>query len=239
MADGAEQRPPSAPVPPRTTAKSVETRARVVQGALSALQLHGLADTTTRRIAAEAGLRLATLHYHFRNKEAMLLAVLDVLTGELISILCSERRHPEPLDKRVRAVVRMAWAYALRTRAKQIVQYELTLHALRTPGAQWLAARQYDGYVEAYGVALGQDVVPPLVPEQAMRLARFILAGLDGLILQLLAGRSEDDLAPAVDMLIIAAQAAAPCWECSDGEQRVAPLWRHHRETFRIAVAEQ
>ena len=203
------ERHPSASVLPRTTAKSAETRARIVQGALAALQRHGLADTTTRRIAAEAGLRLATLHYHFRNKEAVLLAVLDVLMGELIGVLGREGRRPERFDERVHAVVRVAWAFALRTRAKQIVQYELTLHALRTGGTEWLAALQYDGYVEAYGVALREDVVPPVAPEEATRLARFVLAGLDGLILQHLAGRSADDLGPGVDMLIVAAQAAA------------------------------
>ena len=37
----------------------------------------------------------------------------------------------------------------MQTRVLQIVQYELTLYALRE-GAQWLADQQYDAYVQMY-----------------------------------------------------------------------------------------
>lgn len=208
----------------RPSGKSAETRARVVRGALVALEAYGLGETTTRRIADEAGLTLATLHYHFANKDAVLLAVLEDIVAELAREIAPardrEETHPArtlpasaagpvllrgPLPERVGSVVHTAWAYAERTRAKQIVQYELTLHALRTRGSDWLAAWQYDRYVAAYAAPFAAllDAAP------ARRLGRHLLAGLDGLILQRLAGAPDDDLAAGLAALVAGAGAYA------------------------------
>ena len=44
----------------------------------------GVIGATTRKIAAESGVRLATLHYHFESKSALLLAVFEALIDETI-----------------------------------------------------------------------------------------------------------------------------------------------------------
>ncbi len=188
--------------PARPTLKSAGTKARIVAGALRALETHGLEATTTRRIAAEADVRLATLHYHFDGKEALLLAVLDVLVSELVATLAASAAGGATLDERIAAGLDAAWAYAGRTRAKQIVQYELTLYALRSRGSEWLAARQYQAYVDAYAALLrGRDEMPGPSAAQAQELARLMLAGIDGLILQALAGAPDADLVTALDAL--------------------------------------
>ncbi|HEX4765989.1 MAG TPA: helix-turn-helix domain-containing protein [Lichenihabitans sp.] len=187
--------------PSRPTPKSAGTRARIVAGALRALETHGLDATTTRRIAAEADVRLATLHYHFDGKEALLLAVLDTLVAELVATLAAAATAGATLDERIAAGLDAAWAYAGRTRAKQIVQYELTLYALRSRGSEWLAARQYRAYVDAYAALLRLGDTPEPTDAQAQELARLMLAGIDGLILQALAGAPDADLAAALDAL--------------------------------------
>jgi AcrR family transcriptional regulator len=197
------------PGPVRTTAKSAETRAAIVRGALQALEANGIANTTTRKIAAEAGVRLATLHYHFDSKDTLLLAVLDALVAELTQILRDEIQPMLCLDDRVAGLVRAAWRYAERTVAKQIVQFELTLYALRMRGATWLAARQYDDYVRVYGAMLASGTGATLSPAQAHALARFVLASIDGMILQSLAGLSPGDAEEGIEALIVAAQARA------------------------------
>ena len=197
---------------PRPTRKSAETRARIVGGALRALEMHGLNDTTTRRIATEADVRLATLHYHFDSKEAVLLAVLDMLVSELAVTLEADTSTCTSLEARIAEVVRASWAYVERTRAKQIVQYELTLYALRTRGSEWLAARQYEGYVDAYATLLERGAAssaPTLTRAQARDLAHLILAGVDGLILQALAGAAEQHLKAGLDAVTAGAQARA------------------------------
>lgn len=175
-----------------------------MRGALVALETHGLGQTTTRRIADEAGLTLASLHYHFANKDAVLLAVLEDIVSELAREIAAGPAGG-PLRERVAGVVHTAWAYAERTRAKQIVQYELTLHALRTRGSDWLAAWQYDHYVAAYTVPFAAL----LDAAAARRLGRHLLAGLDGLILQRLAGAPDDDLAAGLAALVAGAVAYA------------------------------
>lgn len=196
----------------RPTPKSAETRARIVRGALQALEIYGLRDTTTRRIATEAEVQLATLHYHFENKEAVLLAVLDMLVGELTLTLKGVSVPDETLDMRIAEMLRASWAYVERTRAKQIVQYELTLYALRTQGAEWLARRQYEGYVEAYAALLREGDLAGksgLTEVQIRSLAHLMLAGVDGLILQSLAGAADQHLAMGLQALTDGTQAAA------------------------------
>ena len=197
------------PGPARTTAKSADTRAAIVRGALQALEAHGIANTTTRKIAAEAGVRLATLHYHFDSKDALLLAVLDALVAELAQILRDETQTTDCLDDRIAELVRAAWRYAEQTAGKQIVQFELTLYALRTRGAAWLAARQYGDYVRVYGDLLASGAGVTLSAARAQALARFVLASIDGMILQSLAGLSACDARQGVEALIVAAQARA------------------------------
>jgi AcrR family transcriptional regulator len=193
----------------RPTSKSAETRARIVAGALKALVRNGIEATTTRRIADEASIRLATLHYHFASKEAVLLAVLEQLIDELTATLFVESTGDTPLPDRIDRLVRGAWTYAEATRDKQVVQYELTLHALRSKGSAWLARRQYAAYVDAYRAQLERPGGDAVDQAGAVALARFILAGIDGLILQRLTGASNGDAMAGVEALVRAARGEA------------------------------
>ena len=79
--------------------------------------------------------------------------------------------------------MRAAWRWVMQTRTLQIVQYELTLYALRE-GADWLAERQYDAYVQLYYGFLLRAVggTGDLTPGDCKAAAHFMLAGVDGLI---------------------------------------------------------
>jgi AcrR family transcriptional regulator len=188
--------------------KSDLTRAQIIQGALLALEKTGVIGTTTRRIAAEANVQLATLHYHFESKSALLVAVLGALVDDIAKRLREERRDSErDLDDRIEDLIRGTWRSVMRTRSRQIVQYELTLYALRE-GAQWLAEQQYEAYLRLYKENL-MSCRPdnePLSSADYASLARFILAGIDGLILQELAKPSRARSHQAVEALIYGAK---------------------------------
>lgn len=68
----------SLPPPTRAAAagykKGDETRARILNAALSAFGNKGFAAVTTRQIAEEAGINLPALTYYFGNKEGLYLA---------------------------------------------------------------------------------------------------------------------------------------------------------------------
>ena len=192
----------------KSKTKSDLTRAQIIQGALQALEKTGVIGTTTRRIAAEANVQLATLHYHFESKSTLLVAVLEALVDDIAKRLREERPHAgRALDDRIEDLIRGTWKSILRTRSRQIVQYELTLYALRE-GAQWLADQQYEAYLRLYKESLvsGQTGRQPLSSASYTALARFILAGIDGLILQELAKPNRARSNQAVEALIYGAK---------------------------------
>lgn len=72
-------------------------RADIVDRAIDALDVHGLADLSMRTLAAELGVRASALYHHFANKQAL----LDATATELL------RRHR-------RATEVVAWDAELR-----------------------------------------------------------------------------------------------------------------------------
>jgi AcrR family transcriptional regulator len=204
-----EERSPSISPPGKTpgaTRKGIETRARIIRGALEALENGGMEALTTRKIAASAGVKLATLHYYFDSKESLLLAVLDDLIADMDTAYRQDMPMPaDPLD-RVEGLIRASWRYVQRTRNKQLAQTELTLYALRTQGADWLAARQYGAYIDFYSKMIF-DGMGEMTEEKSRigsAVARFMLIGIDGLILQNFSLYRDGDTNEGVETLVIA-----------------------------------
>lgn len=170
--------------PTGATRKGVETRNRIIKGAREALEQGGMEALTTRRIAASAGVKLATLHYYFDSKESLLLAVLEDLIADMEVTYRQDVALPEAPEDRVEALIRASWRYIQRTRNKQISQTELTLYALRTKGSEWLAARQYNAYIDFYGHLVFADDRDEDLRRIGRAVARQMLIGIDGIILQ-------------------------------------------------------
>jgi AcrR family transcriptional regulator len=192
---------------PMTQTKGDATRAQVIEGAIRVLSATGVIGATTRKIAAESGVRLATLHYHFESKSALLLAVFEALIDETILAFREEVKDSSSLDECIEQVLKAAWRWVMQTRVLQIVQYELTLYALRE-GAQWLADQQYDAYVRVYRdflIAISEKT-GELSPAGCTAVVRFMLAGVDGLLLQELAKPNQARSKRGIEALIRATQ---------------------------------
>ncbi len=170
--------------PPGATRKGLETRVRIIKGAREALEEGGMEALTTRRIAASAGVKLATLHYYFDSKESLLLAVLEDLIAEMDTAYRADVALPPEPEDRVEALIRASWRYIQRTRNKQIAQTELTLYALRTKGSEWLAAKQYNAYIDFYGHLVFEDDSDEQLRRIGRAVGRQMLIGIDGIILQ-------------------------------------------------------
>jgi AcrR family transcriptional regulator len=189
------------------SAKNGEKRAEILAATIRTLVRDGLAETTTRKIASEAGVNQAMLRYYFGGKDDLLFAVLQEmmrLTGEIA-------RASAPVAPTLRATISESlsafWASVEAEPELQIIQYELTLYALRSPEAAWLARRQYAGYAA---------VVEQLVRETEARsgetcaipadeMARYIVGGLDGLILQFISDQDMERARRDLRNLIAAA----------------------------------
>src|SRR5215831_143100 len=76
--------PDGAPAP-ATSAKADSRRAALVRAAYDLIAAHGLEGLRTRDIAARAGVNVATLHYYFPTKEALIAGVAEHLAQQFIS----------------------------------------------------------------------------------------------------------------------------------------------------------
>lgn len=69
--------PPSSNVP--SSDRSAETRARILDAALSEFAANGLAGARTERIASAAGVNKALIYYYFDSKEKLYAAALEMI----------------------------------------------------------------------------------------------------------------------------------------------------------------
>jgi AcrR family transcriptional regulator len=198
-------------------ATSDARRADIIAAAIRVLARDGLAETTTRKIATEAGVNQAMLGYYFGSKDDLLFAVLQEMmrqTAEIVRAVVVPARGD--VREMIAESIRAFWAHVESSPELQVMQYELTLHALRHPDSAWLAKQQYDGYCavveqlfeEAYAAA-GQTCSLPLA-----RLARFVVGGLDGMILQFISDhdttRARQDLEYLIQAVIALAEGTVP-----------------------------
>lgn len=173
----------------------------------------GVAATTVRGVATEAGVPLGTLQYVFPTKERLLEAVIEDVVDEIAAVLAESLPTEGGLAHAIRAGIEAFWSTLVTDQVHlQLMQGELLNYSLRQPGQARLAQWQYDRYrtvlaewCERAAAAAGETAGVPFD-----RLARVLLAGLDGLIIQYVCEpddvRAAGDLTLVVDMVIAAAQ---------------------------------
>ncbi|MFB6614818.1 TetR/AcrR family transcriptional regulator [Streptomyces sp. NPDC085524] len=167
---------------------SAERRRQLTEAAIRAMTRDGVARTTTRSIAAEAGVSLSVFHYCFDSKQALLESVITAITGEYITVVREAIRPKATLRETVRAGFRAYWDHVAAHPGTHMLTYELTQYAMRQPGFEHLARRQYEVYSETYTELLeelrGSVEFELRIPLPA--LARYLVAMTDGLTLNLL-----------------------------------------------------
>jgi AcrR family transcriptional regulator len=184
-------------------------RRQLVASAQVVLMRDGVARTSLRRIAAEAGIPLGTLQYVFPSKELLLRAVIEEVVEEIAALLREDVELGGGLEGAVRHGVRTFWSRLVaEERDLQLMQYELTTYALRTAGQEDLARWQYERYCGVVAAWL-QEAADNAGETSAVpfdRLGRVTVAGIDGLILQHVcdadASRSREDLDAMIEMIV-------------------------------------
>lgn len=192
-------------------AASERTR-QAVAAARAVMARDGVARTTLRSVAAEAGVPLGTLQYVFPSKDGLVRAVVEDLVEEIASVLTASLPVDGGLATSVRDGVEAFWSTLVTDQVHlQVMQGELLYESLRRPGHEELARWQYERYLaviadwcDRAAAAAGETTAVPLD-----RLARVVLAGIDGLILQYVSApddaRAADDLELLVTMVLAVA----------------------------------
>ncbi len=184
-----------------------------IAAARAVMARDGVARTTLRAVAAEAGVPLGTLQYVFPTKEQLLKAVIEDVVDEIALLLAGSLPVDGGLERALRGGVEAFWVTLVADQVPlQLMQGELLNHFLRAPGHADLARWQYERYrsvladwCERAATAAGETTALPFD-----QLARVLLAGIDGLTLQYVCEpddeRARADLAVVVDMVIAAAR---------------------------------
>lgn len=71
-------------------AASAETRQKILRAAFTTLSRQGYENTTVKDIAEQAGVAVGLVHYHFKSKQRLVLAVL--------AMCCAEMKLPDYQD---------------------------------------------------------------------------------------------------------------------------------------------
>jgi AcrR family transcriptional regulator len=190
---------------------------QLVAAARRVLIRDGVGRLTMRAVAAEAGVLLGTVTYVFPSKEMLLRAVIEDVTAEIAEVLRSSADTGRGLEHAIREGVQQFWATLVEDQeGLQIIQYELTIYALRTAGLENLARWQYERYARIVA-AWCQEAASNAGETCAVpfdTLARVLVASMDGLILQFVCDpdvtRARADLLAVTEMMIsLAAPAPA------------------------------
>ncbi|MEU6806675.1 TetR/AcrR family transcriptional regulator [Streptomyces neyagawaensis] len=165
---------------------AAERRPQLIKAAIGLMAREGVAAGSTRAIAAELGVAQATVHYTFGTKEELYRAVMEQLTHDLVDQVTRAAPTDASFEESIVTLAEALWRTVLEQPASYQLLTELSMFALRTPylkealqshHGEVLAVtrKQVEQAAERTGHRLGQ-------PAEAI--ARFFLAGFDGLTMQ-------------------------------------------------------
>ena len=173
---------------------ATERRAALAHAALAVIARDGVAAATTRAIAAEAGMPLASFHYAVPSRDELLSDVIElVVAGEGTVTLGSLAADAPDLRSAVRATFAAYLELVRADPAHEQAMFELTQHALRTPALAGLPRQQYDSYRALAGqlLAAGAEQHGAEWTLPVDDLARLVIALTDGITLSWLADRDD------------------------------------------------
>lgn len=174
----------------------IETRrGQLIEAAVRIALRDGLDQTTIRRIAAEAGVSLGTVHYCFEGKDALLEAVVQYLFDR--EITPDQVAFPDGLEpaEAIREGFRSYWYTSGANRDYQRLMYEMVTYLVRQPdpgpalarrifeGNYAVIERFFDAFEEKWGYKPATD---------RHLFARMISAMTDGIALAWLADGDEE-----------------------------------------------
>ncbi|WP_067817033.1 TetR/AcrR family transcriptional regulator [Nocardia inohanensis] len=131
------------PRPVRRRRFDPQRRRRIAEAALAVIGERGIEGLTHRAVAETADVPIAGTTYHFKDKEELLAAALELAVAQYESIMAAiPRAHPghditDIIDQTADALV----ACFTTDRAVTTVQFELYVAAIRRPALRAIADR--------------------------------------------------------------------------------------------------
>ncbi|WP_328297389.1 TetR family transcriptional regulator [Streptomyces sp. NBC_00435] len=180
-----------------------DRRRQLTEAAIRAMTRDGVSRTTTRSIAAEAGVSLSVFHYCFDSKQALLESVIETITAHYITIVKAAIQPRATLRETIRAGFQAYWDHVAASPGAHMLTYELTQYALRQPEFGHLARKQYASYCDTYAELIEElrRITPFELSVPVGVLARYLAAMTDGVTLNFLVLGDEEAAAGILDMV--------------------------------------
>jgi AcrR family transcriptional regulator len=163
---------------------AAERRPQLIKAAIDLMSREGVAAGSTRAIATELGVAQATVHYTFGTKEGLYRAVMEHLTDELVAQVRQAAPDDAGFEETLTTLAAALWRTVREQPGSHHLLTELTMLSLRTPALRSAVESHYRdiidvtaGLVEETAARTGHRLTTP-----AGTLARFFLAGFDGLV---------------------------------------------------------
>jgi len=143
--------------------RSIKTRQKLLDAALDAFSENGFGGTSTRDIAARAGVHHPLITYHFKNKDELWRAAADRVYSEFAAALIAARRQADQQAPRERM------ASMIRTYVRHSARHP-ALHKLMLQESSRRSQR-LDWLVDMHLRPIYETVVAELEPLQAAGIA--------------------------------------------------------------------
>lgn len=173
-----------------TRISALDRKDALLEAATAVIARDGVAAASTRAITAEAGMSLASFHYVFPSRDALLAEVIErTLVREFAEQrLLSERG--QSVEERVYQGFCVSIGLLAERPEVELSMFELMHYALRTPGLETLARRQYERYWQAAERIVDETGVTWDRPTR--EIAQIVVGMNDGIALAWLATRDTD-----------------------------------------------
>lgn len=190
---------------------AAERRDALIVAALRVVARSGVTAATTRAIVAEAEMSLASFHYAFESREELMAELVVFVTENEQAAIMPESLGDGSLRDILRSGLSRYFSLLREDPEREKAMFELAHYAMRTPGLEHLARRQYEGYralataaVVAAAEASGTRWLHPIE-----WVANLMVVYTDGVTLTWLASRDDDAAEFALDRAADALSALA------------------------------
>jgi AcrR family transcriptional regulator len=131
--------------------KSEASIDRILESALSLIVTRGFNATTVDDIAKNAGLTKGAIYFHFENKTAILIALLDVIDKLVLGGLMDRVMHAGPTSKDKLVAALHSQGMLAETKTKYLLLFTLTLLEFNGTGSpiETRVKAIYDGFVQS------------------------------------------------------------------------------------------
>ncbi|MFF1739097.1 TetR/AcrR family transcriptional regulator [Streptomyces mirabilis] len=171
-----------------------DRRAELLEAAIRVMTRDGVAKATTRAIVNEAGMTLGAFHYCFDSRAQLLERVTETLTERYVAEVRGLFAPHRDIRDSVLDSLHAFWKGFEANPGEHQISYELTQYALRNPGFENIARRQYEIFLAAFAslLELAAENAGIEWTQPVPILARYVHSVIDGLNMTWLVDRNSD-----------------------------------------------